>query len=126
MLKKILSVKILFAIIFFCGQNKTFAADYYVGTYDSGLRAYVMTETLHFYGNYRWYTVKVKATDGRQIVYVDYSFDGAAGRRETFKNSQGYSGVVESGTVEDNINGYALKVWGDWVMGKGKSGATFD
>ncbi|MBR1397205.1 MAG: hypothetical protein IJ563_06695 [Selenomonadaceae bacterium] len=127
MCKKFFIVAFLtFAIIFVGEQNKVSAADYYVGTYESGLRAYVMTETLHFYGNYRWCTVRVKATDDRQIVYVDYSFDGAAGRRETFKNSQGYSGIVEDGTVEGNIYGYALKVWGDWVLGKGTSGATFD
>ena len=111
-MKKFLSVMLLAAMLIFVGgQEKVSAYDYYVGTYSTGFQAYVMTETLHFYGNYRWYTVRVKATDGRQIVYVDYSFDGAAGRRETFKNSQGYSGVVESGTVEGNINDYAFQVW---------------
>jgi len=126
-MKKFFCVMLLATIIIFIGgQNKTFAYDYYVGTYSTGFHAYLMTDTLHFYGNYRWYTVRIKASNGRQTVYVDYSFDGAAGRRETFKNSQGYGGVVESGTVEGNINDYAFKVWGDWVMGRGTSGAIFD
>ena len=97
--------------------NKAEAYDVYVGTYDSGLKAYVMSETLHFYNNYRSYDITVKAV-GYITVYVNYHiWSNGPGEPFQYKNSQGYSGYIQNGSVEERINNYAFNEWGKIVTG---------
>lgn len=85
--------------------------EFYVGTYTSGLDAYALTDTFNFNPNYRSYDVKIKAM-GNITVYVDYHiWSDAPGEPFHFRNSQGYSGIIQPGSVEDNINQYAFDVW---------------
>ena len=96
-----------------------------IGTYDSGLNAYIMANTLDMI-SYRVFSVTVKAVDDNgMVVYVDYSFDGAPGRPTTWKNSQGYSGTLDTSiqSVETNIYNYVGKEWGKKI-GVGQKGGT--
>ena len=118
MAKVVPIVMLLLSMFFVCGQNsKAEAYDVYVGTYDSGLKAYVMSETLHFYNNYRSYDITVKAV-GYITVYVDYHiWSNGPGEPFQYKNSQGYSGYIQNGSVEEKINNYAFNEWGKIVTG---------
>ncbi len=92
----------------------------YVGTYDSGLKAYVLADTLKM-ENYRHFSVTVKAVeDNNNIIYVDYRFSGAAGQPPRWKNSQGYSGTVDYNipSVEKNIHVYFSERWSEHVRKK--------
>ena len=92
----------------------------YVGTYESGLKAYVLADTLKM-ENYRHFSVTVKAVeDNNNIIYVDYRFSGAAGQLPRWKNSQGYSGTVDYNipSVEKNIHAYFSERWSEHVRKK--------
>lgn len=105
-LKKIISA-VLLIVLFVFSPPTAKAADVYMGTYDSGLDAYLMEETIED-GLHRSFDVQIKAIgqDGL-IVYVDYHFwiDRPDGRIvPMFSNSQGYRDKVSEATpVEKNI-----------------------
>ena len=115
MAKVVPIMMLLLSMFFVCGQNnKAEAYDIYVGTYDSGLKAYLMTEYINYNG-YRTFNCTIKAT-GYMTVYVDYSFWNYVGESHFyFKNSQGYSGIVSPGSVEDNIVRNYQSLWSQRV-----------
>ena len=89
----------------------------YVGTYDSGLKAYVLADTL-IMNDLRNFSVTVKAVENNNnIIYVSYRFGGSPGNPTTWKNSQGYSGTVnyDKPSVEKNIHVYCSKRWFEQV-----------
>ena len=98
----------ILATILVIGQsNKASAKDCYAGTYASGLRAYVMTETVVM-GNpgFRRFDVTVKAVSdqGELVSCLNYHFWNDVGEPIMFSNSEGYRGRVDSSTpVEQNI-----------------------
>ena len=101
---------ILVSAIFFLGlgSGKTMAADYYAGTYASGLHAYVMTETVVMgVPGFRRFDVTVKAVDnqGNLVSHLNYHFWNDPGEPVRFRNSEGYSGIVSPSEtpVEQNI-----------------------
>ena len=115
MFKKFCVALIFTAIIFFGSfQSKTaMAADYYVGTYNSGLRAFAMTETLTFFGTYRLFEITIKVVNplGKTVTYIHYDFRDVIDEGRYFENSQGYSGKVQKNSVEENICNYAFNEW---------------
>lgn len=121
-MKKIFAIMFLVGTLILIGQcNSVEAADVYVGTYDSGYDAYLMTESIRGDYNSRFnvygaYYCTIKAVSGGDVIYVDYSLHNV--RRETalqsaawrFKNSQGFDGVVGAGTpIERTILNYLLR-----------------
>ena len=60
MVKKFFVTLILISMTYLISfQSKVaMAADYYVGTYNSGLHAFAMTETLKFFGTFRFFEIK--------------------------------------------------------------------
>ena len=116
-MKKILAVAALVLGIFIAQISQAEAADVYVGTYSSGYKAYLMTETIRIERkDYMDYRCRVKAVNGSDVIYVDYSFWEDRQRRviEHFKNSQGYSGMFTVADangfyIEYNIDDYVSK-----------------
>lgn len=102
-------ILLLSAVLFLCfGSGKTMAADYYAGTYASGLNAYVMTETVVMgEPGFRRFDVTVKAVDnqGNLVSHLKYHFWNDPGQPVCFSNSEGYRGVVSASEtpVEQNI-----------------------
>lgn len=95
----------------------------YVGTYDSGLKAYVLADTL-IMNNFRNFSVTVKAVENNDnIIYVSYRFSGSPGNPDTWKNSQGYSGTLDHNkpSVEKNIYTYFSNRWDEHITKKGRS-----
>ena len=110
MAKKFFSVMILAAIIFFCGQNNfAQAKDIYVGTYNSGYEAYLMTETIRTNDSEMY--CKIKAVYGGDIIFVNYKF--SFGRGIYYENSQGFSGKCDEykTPIEWKIVDVAQKYW---------------
>lgn len=92
----------------------------YVGTYDSGLKAYVLADTL-IMNNFRNFSVTVKAVENNNnIIYVSYRFSGSAGNPYRWENSQGYSGTLDHNkpSVENNIYTYFANRWSEHVKKK--------
>ena len=118
MRKVMLTMLLVVAVIIVGAQNnRAEAYDIYVGTYDSGLKAYLMTEYINYNG-YRTFDCTIKAT-GYMTVYVDYSFWNYAGESHFhFKNSQGYSGIVSPGSVEDNIVKNYQSLWSQRIRNR--------
>lgn len=89
----------------------------YVGTYSSGLKAYLLVDTLKM-DTYRDFKVTIKAIDDKNVVYVDYDFSGSPGNPDTWRNSQGYSGKIDydNPSVETNIRNYYIEKWSDYVV----------
>ena len=84
------------------------AADFYVGTWSTGYRAYLMTETIVAENQgYMDYRCTVKAVNGDDVLYIKYSFweDRKYRLVEHFSNSQGFSG---SFTIKDD-NGFPIE-----------------
>ena len=119
-MKKIFSVLLLTAIIILVsGQEKVSAYDYYIGTYATGLKAYAMTETLHFESRATFQCrVKAANSSGKIVSYIDYWYDGGAGVRPTWSNSQGYSGYVDDGkgNISKKLYDYCQKVWFESIV----------
>ena len=113
MLKKIFSVIVLFAVIFFCGQNNfANAQDVYCGTYRDGYDAYLMTETIRYisYGDLSdaaGLDCKVKSVKGNSVIYIEYHFDISEGGTVEFTNSQGFSGRF-GGVLSRNGSPYPI------------------
>ncbi len=117
MKKFLITVLVTFAIIFSCTDNRAEAYDYYLGDYHTGLKAYVMTETLYFESMRTFHaTVKAVNSSGRVVDYITYYFDGAPGQPETYSNTQGYSGLVSSGNISRKLFEYAMSVWREKVL----------
>lgn len=100
---------------FVASPAQVLAQDVYCGTYDSGLDAYAMSETIKMgTPGFRRFDIRIKAVDsnGRIIAYVDYHFWNDVAEPVKFSNSQGYSGVVDeySTPVEYNIWKYAQPI----------------
>ena len=116
-MKKFFAVAALVLGIFIAQISQAEAADVYVGTYSSGYKAYLMTETIRIERrDYMDYSCRVKAVNGGDVIYVDYSFWEDRQRRviEHFKNSQGYSGMFTVADangfyIEYNIDDYVSK-----------------
>ena len=92
----------------FIVTSRVEAADYYVGTWSTGYKAYLMTETISLERkDYMDYRCTVKAINGSDVLYIQYSFweDRKYRLIEHFSNSQGFSG---SFTVSDD-NGYPIE-----------------
>ncbi len=99
-------------------NNSNSSSEIYIGTYDSGLDAYIMTDTLKM-DSYRVFSVTIKATDHKDMTfYVEYTFDGAPSQPSTWKNSQGYGGEINVSTppIEKKIYDYAQKEWSRMVI----------
>ena len=75
-------------------QQKVEAYDFYCGTYNSGLNAYLMTETVRYREaqDYAWIDCRVKAVQDSLVIYLDYNFEISSGGTISFTNSQGFSG----------------------------------
>ncbi len=110
-------VKICFIFALMIGVQCIFpppasAEEVYMGTYNSGLDAYLMTETLEFGHRRQNFDVRIKATDGEMVVYVDYHFWRERDRGAEvphFTNSQDYRDVVSDATPVE------MKIW-NYVM----------
>ena len=90
------------------GMSQVEAADYHVGEWNDGWKAYLMTETIRIQRrDYMDYECRVKAVRGNDVIYVDYRFWEDRSRRliEHFTNSQGHSGMF---TVSD-ANGFYIE-----------------
>lgn len=101
-------MSIIIAVIFLSGQNNAVGAyNYDVGVYpESGLRAYLMTETVsRYYGGFR---CTVVCYPSRRPYYIDYEFWLSNGTFY-FRNSDGYETRVSSYTpVESKVCRYVL------------------
>ena len=120
MKKFFVTVFVAFAVIVSCGQgNRAEAYDYYLGDYHTGLKAYVMTETLEFQSSFTFQaTVKAVNSSGKVVDSITYYFDGGAGQPPTYSNSQGYSGLVREGNISRKLYEYARKVYAEQVMSR--------
>ena len=118
-MKKILSV-VLLAIMFVVSQNKfAFAADYYVGNFLNGNKAFLMTETIEYIAGFRDVKARVKSVDsrGRLVSYIDYELEDRMDEGFVrYKSSEGFAGVAQNGSVEFNVYHYAYKKWSDYVV----------
>ena len=91
--------------------QKAQSNEIYVGTYGSGLKAYLLANTFKM-KNHRNFSVTIKAIDDKgNVQYVDYTFSGASAGPDYWKNSQGYSGEVNLNmpSVETNIRKYSFE-----------------
>ena len=107
-MKKVFAMAALVIGILILQTPQADAADLYVGEYNGGWKAYLMTETVRIQRrDYMDYSCRVKAIRGSDVVYIDYSFWEDRQRRviEHFKNSQGHTGMF---TVSD-ANGYYIE-----------------
>ena len=105
-MKKFLGLLVMLVLILF--QNSHVEAyNHYVGIYpESGLRAYLVTETVYRY--YGGFNCMVVCYPNDRPYYIDYKFWLSDGRFY-FKNSDGYSERVSGYTpVESNICKYVL------------------
>ena len=114
-MKKIFSTILIALAIVVVQVAQVRAQDVYCGTYESGLKAYAMSETIKMgTPGFRRFDIRIKAVDedGRVVVYVDYHFWNDPGEPVRFSNSQGYKGVVDKYTapVEYNIWSYAQPI----------------
>ena len=98
MFKKFFAV-ILFAVIFFCGQNNFASAkDYYLGDYENGSEGYLMSETIKYFRDYNGeyieaegYSCTVKAIDsGGNIQYISYKWKQGPYVESLCKNGSWY------------------------------------
>ena len=92
-------------------NNGNSSNEVYVGTYSSGLKAYLLANTFKM-KNHRNFSVTIKAIDDKgNVQYVDYTFSGASAGPDYWKNSQGYSGEVNLNmpSVETNIRKYSFE-----------------
>ena len=108
-MKRFLSAVLFATIIFIVGQNNLAKAqDVYVGVYpESGLKAYLITETI---SRYRYgFNCTVVCYPSGSPYYIKYTFNQDYSGFN-FKNSDGYGGQVHSYNtpVEYNIWRY---VW---------------
>lgn len=103
MAKKIFSVMLLAAIIFFCGQNKAAAYDVYVGTSNTtGRDCYILTESIYWENYYECSaTLKMVNPSTGNVKFLNYEFM-VMQHWIDFKNSQGYSGTVNSSVPIEN------------------------
>ena len=90
-MRKIFLALMCFAIII-AQNNHAAAYDQYVGTYEDGYAAYLMTETLVGTDGYN-FRCTVKASKYDDYVYIGYTFwlDGAF----YVRSSQGFFGEVD-------------------------------
>ena len=83
------------------------AQDVYVGTYSSGYKVYLMTETIRIESRqYMDYSCRVKAIRGNDVIYVDYTFweDRQRSVVEHYRDSSGNTGMF---TLSD-ANGHPV------------------
>lgn len=115
-MRKIFPVLIIALVaVQFALTSQVRAQDVYCGTYDSGLDAYAMSDTIKMgTPGFRRFDIRIKAVDanGRIVAYVDYHFWNDVAEPVKFSNSQGYSGVVDryATPVEYNIWKYAQPI----------------
>lgn len=91
-MRKIFFALMCCATIIALNPNRAAAYDQYVGTYEDGYAAYLMTETLIGTDGYN-FRCTVKAAKYDDYVYIGYTFwlDGAF----YAKSSQGFFGEVD-------------------------------
>ena len=85
-------------------RENTDSKGQYVGTYNSGMKAYIVPGTLKISSDRNSCNVRILAEgDAGDITYLDYRI-WREGNSLHFSNSEGYSGVITSNmTVENNI-----------------------
>ena len=85
-------------------EKRTTERGQYVGTYNSGMKAYIVPETLRVSEDRDSCKVRIAAeNDAGEISYLDYSI-WLEGNSLRFSNSEGYSGsVTPNMTVENKI-----------------------
>ena len=85
-------------------RENTDSKGQYVGTYNSGMKAYIVSGTLKLSSDRNSCNVKIVAEDTRgDSTYLDYRI-WREGNSLHFSNSEGYSGLITSNmTVENNI-----------------------
>ena len=85
-------------------RENTDSKGQYVGTYNSGMKAYIVSGTLKISPDRNSCNVRILAEgDAGDITYLDYRI-WREGNSLHFSNSEGYSGVITSNmTVENNI-----------------------
>ena len=86
-------------------RENTDSKGHYVGTYNSGMKAYIVPGTLKVSSDRNSCNVKILAEgDAGDISYLDYRI-WREGRTLKFSNSEGYSGVITSNMRVEN------KIW---------------
>ena len=108
-MKKVLALMFLSAILIFSAQEKVFASDVYLGDYQTGYAAYIMTETINFNSYHPADATKISCTikalgEGRTL-YITYDYWKDYNNSWHYSNSQGYSGYINSSA---NISRKAL------------------
>ena len=74
----------------------------YVGTYNSGMKAYIVPGTLKVSSDRKSCNVKISAEDDAgKVTYLDYHI-WKEGNSLHFSNSEGYSGVITSKMIVEN------------------------
>lgn len=74
----------------------------YVGTYNSGMKAYIVPGTLKVSSNRKSCNVKISAeAETGKVTYLDYHI-WKEGNSLHFSNSEGYSGVITSKMIVEN------------------------
>ena len=79
-------------------------AYYYVGTYESGLKAYIMEETILGRNGKTYFTIEAVYPSGKylRVNYMIYY----AGTTPYFENSQGFSGRIDRYNTPVEWNAY--------------------
>ena len=106
------------AVVVFFPTMTCEATDYYIGVYDDGSEAYLMTETIKDRSEYDYleYSLQVKAVyNSSSVKYVDYIIE-AGPVFEVTKNGKYYSfrqvdKIFPEGTVERNILQFLTYKW---------------
>jgi len=111
MLKKFSMLMILAVALVVAGSfnQRTEAAEVYVGTYSDGSNVYLLTNTVVI-RSYRPYSFNCRVRAGYD--YLNYSFFAYNGS-PYYRNSEGYEGYVHGGAspVAANIYRYVVNNW---------------
>ncbi len=92
-------------------RAKNYQSEVYVGTYRSGLDAYILTDSFSFRGGSDSFHCTIKAT-GYETVFLEYDFMRSDKGDVVYSNSQGYSGKLGHNTeVENSIWKFAQEYY---------------
>ncbi len=126
-LNKFSLILMLTLLAFTLVAEQASAADVYMGNFQSGNQAWLVSETLDMHSFRECEVTVKKVRDGKLLGYLQYSFSGGVtenGYVETFTCSDGRRGTInaqgldEWSVVEHNIFSYFQKKWSDYVIGQ--------
>ena len=114
-MKKLIAICFAISILANIQFHRAEAYDLSLGKYDSGLSAYLMTETIRRYwdddgGAHYIFSVKAVYPNSDEYLYVDYEVIPSP--RPWFQNSQGYSGWIDR--IETHVEWKALQYLIRW------------